>query len=268
MVTGNPDSLIDPIANLFFNPALLFGGMIGLFFVFILIWIISTIGEVSLIKGVSDFDSGLSSSLGEMLSAGVKLLVRIIAIDTVIFFPLFLILLFQLLAIGGGMIGGFAFLAQPGNNPDELLPIAAVVGLILLFLTILAIPVTILTILFRLLAFRSAILEDLPTRPSIRRAWALIRAKPGEIIIIALLLYAVSYAVGMITSMLVLPFSFGGIFLFLGPVSPGQPPSFPNLDGFLTLMTLASVVAILPNLVYRVFYSAVWTLAYKAWQGD
>ncbi len=111
-------------------------------------------------------------------------------------------------------------------------------------------------------------LEDLRTRPSIHRAWELIRTKIGEIIIIALLLYAISYAVGMLTSLLVLPFSFGGMFFILGPITQGSPPQLGDLDGFLALITLASVIGILPNLIYRVFSSAVWTMTYRRWQQD
>jgi hypothetical protein len=268
---SSPAEVLEPIATFLTGPDVLATSTlitVCIFFTFILIWIISTIGEVSLIRGVADFAEERPRSFGDLLSTGVRLLVRIIAIDTVIFLPLFLILLLQLLILGGGMIAGILLLNQPGNNPDDLLPIGAAVGLVLLLLTILLVPVTILSILFRVVAFRCAVLEDLRTRPSIRRAWALIRAKIGEIIIIALLLYAISYAVGMLTSLLVLPFSFGGMFFILGPITQGSPPQLGDLDGFLALITLASVIGILPNLIYRVFSSAVWTMTYRCWQQD
>ncbi len=269
---GNPTSFVEPIAEFFINPnlPLVLGGTIGVFFLFIGIWLLTTIGEVSLIRGVADFDDDQPRSLGDLFSVGIKLLARIIAIDTVIFLPLFLILLVQLLTIGGGMIAAIQFIARPGNAPDDLLPIGVIVGLVLLFLTLLSIPVTILTFMLRLIAFRSAVLEDLPTRPSIRRGWTLIRAKLGEIIIVALLLYAVSYAVGMITSLLVLPFSLGGVFTMFQSFTftPGQLPQVPNFDGFITLITIASIIGIFPNLIYRVFSSAVWTLSYREWQKE
>jgi hypothetical protein len=229
---------------------------------------VTTIGVAAIIRGVAEYDVGQSRSLGVLLSAGDKLLARIIAFDTIFFLPLFLILLIQLLTVGGGLFASIQFLSQPGSAPDDLLPIGVIIGLVLLFLTILSVPVTILTMLFRLVAFRSAVLEDLPTRPSIRRAWALIRAKLGQIIVVALLLYAVSYVVGMITSILVLPFSFGGMFVMLQSFTPGQPPELANFDGFVTLITLASVVGILPNLIYRVFSSVVWTMTYREWQRE
>lgn len=265
---ADPDQVFQPIADFFINPdlTLVFGGTIGIFFGFILIWLLTTLGEISLIRGVADFDDGQPRSLGQLLATGTRLLIRIIAIDTVIFLPLFLILLIQLLTIGGGLIGGTQFLTRPGSTLDDLVPIVLIVGLILLFLSILAVPVLILTMMLRLLAFRSAILEDLPTRPSIRRAWGLVRAHLGQIVIIAVLLYAVSYIFGMITSILVMPLSFGGMFMMFRSFTPGQLPQLSNFDGFLTLITLASLVGILPNLVYRVFSSAVWTLAYREWQ--
>lgn len=266
--TADPGDAISPLADFFINPnlPLIFGSTIGIFFVFVLIWILATLGEISLIRGVADYDDGRSRSLGELLSEGTKLLVRIIAIDTVIFLPLFLILLLQLLIAAGGLIGGILFLSQPGSTPDDFLPAAVIIGLILLFLTVLLIPVIVLTMMFRVVAFRSAILEDLRTRPSIRRAWTLIQAKLSHIIIVALLLYAISYAIGIVTSLLITPISFGGMFIMLRAMAAGQPPQAAELDGFLTLISLASVVGILPNLIYRVYSSAVWTLVYRQWQ--
>jgi hypothetical protein len=94
----------------------------------------------------------------------------------------------------------------------------------------------------------------------------LIQAKLSHIIIVALLLYAISYAIGIVTSLLITPISFGGMFIMLRAMAAGQPPQAAELDGFLTLISLASVVGILPNLIYRVYSSAVWTLVYRQWQ--
>jgi hypothetical protein len=262
----NPDEFFGPIADSLFDPALLIVGTVGLFFLFLLIWMISTVGEAALIRGVADFDEGQTPSLGNLLSAGVRLLGRIIAIDTVIFLPIFLIVLLQMVLLGGGMIGGILLLTRPGSDPADLLPLGVIVGLALLILTVLLFPITIVTLLLRLIAFRSAVLEDLPTRPSIRRAWTIIRGRAAEIIVIFLLLYAAGYAVGMVISIPIIPFAFGGIFLFMAPVMQGQLPQPESLNSFLSLITLASILSILPNIVYRVFYSAVWTMAYREWQ--
>lgn len=268
MNAADPEAFFLTLADVVQSPAVLIGGTLILFLVFTIIWVISTIGEAALIRAVADYEEGRSRSLGEMISAGTGLLARFIAIDTVVFFPLFLILLIQLLLIGGGVIGAVLLLLQPGANPADLIPIGLGIGLIVIFLAVLSIPVMILTLLFRLVAFRSAVLEDLPTRPSIRRAWELIRAKVGEIIVVFLLLYGVSYAVGIITSLLIAPFSIGGSLLFITPLMQGQLPQQGSVDAFLLLLAVVSLISIFPNLLYRVFYSAVWTLVYRAWQHE
>jgi hypothetical protein len=264
----DPEEFLMPILDIVLNPVILLGGTVVLFVVFILVWMVSTIGEAALIRAVADYEAGQSHSLREMVSAGTGLLARIIAIDTVIFFPLFLILLIQLLTIGGGMIAGTLFLVKPGADAGDLVPVGVIVGLVLLFLTFLSIPVTILSLLFRLVAFRSAVLEDLPTRPSIRRAWELIRAKIGQIIVIFLLLYAVSYALSMVTSLLITPVAIGGSLFFIAPLMEGQLPTQSNIDAFILLTAVISLISIIPGLLYRVFSSAVWTLTYRQWQLD
>jgi hypothetical protein len=261
-----PDDLFQPILDVILNPTVVIAAILGLFFVFALVWIISTIGETALIKSVSDYRDGRSHAFGEMLSYGVRLLARIIAIDTVLFLPLFLIVLFMLLAVGGGLIGSISTLTQPGATPDDLGSIGLVVGLVVMLLIILAVPVTLVTMLFRTVAIRSAIIEDLPTRPSIRRAWALIRSKIGQIIILVLLLYAVSYAIGMVTSVIIMPVGMGGSFIFTSSFSSGQLLSQGVIDAFLILVGLFSLISLIPNMFYRIFASAVWTLAYREWQ--
>lgn len=261
-----PEDFFQPILDVILNPTVVIAAILGFFFIFALVWIISTIGETALVKSVADYRDGRTRTFGEMLSYGVKLLVRIIAIDTVLFLPLFLIALLVLLAIGGGLIGGISALTKPGVNPDDLGSIGLLVGAIVMLLFILSIPITILTLLFRTVAIRSAILEDLPTRPSIRRAWELIRGKIGQIIIVALLLYAVSYAVGMLTSVIIMPIGMGGSFIFTSSFSRGQLLSQGTIDAFLILISLFSLISLIPNMFYRIFSSAVWTLAYREWQ--
>jgi hypothetical protein len=81
-----------------------------------------------------------------------------------------------------------------------------------------------------------------------------------------LLLYAVSYAVGLVTSLLVTPIAIVGSFLFINPVMRGQFPQEGTLDIFVWMITVLSVIGLLPGLVYRVFSSTVWTLSYRQWQ--
>lgn len=263
--SADPDRFFLELADTFLDPTFAIAAVLVLFLVFAIIWIITTIGEAALIRSVADYADGRTYTFAQMLSIGTKLLVRIIAIDTVIFFPLFLILLVILLTVGAGLIGGILQLAQGGSDPGDLGPIFLLVALFVMFLIALAVPVTILSLMFRVVAFRSAVLEDLTTRPSIRRAWELIRAKIGQIIVVFLLLYAVSYAIGMVTSILVMPIGFGSSFIFTNAMTQNQLPSQSMIDTFLVLMTVVSLIGLIPNMFYRIFYSAVWTMTYREW---
>jgi hypothetical protein len=247
-------------------PGPLIGGTIVLCVVFVLIWLVSTVGEAALIRAVADFQDGQPRTVGQALSAGVALLGRFIALDTIIFFPLFLILLIQLLVLGGGLIAAILLLTQPGSRPDDLVPVGLIVALIVLPLGVISLPVTILSFIFRLFAFRSAALDNLPAKASMRRAWGVMQARLGEIVIVGLLLYALSYAVGMVTSLVTVPIVFSGLLFFAIPSANGQLPSAGNIDAYLWTLTLASLIGLVPGLLYYVFSSAVWTLAYREWR--
>jgi hypothetical protein len=265
---ANPQQVLDPIFEFIYQPGVLIGGMVAIFVIFTVVWMASTIGEAALIWAVAGYDDGRSHSLREMLSTGTGLLARFIAIDTVIFLPLFLIFLVQLLIVGGGLIAAIIYLIQPGAVLENLIPVAVIAGLAVVVLLALAVPVAIVTFLIRLIAFRSAALEDLPTRPSIRRAWQVIRRKIWDIIVVFLLLYAVNYGIGILTSFLVAPFSIGGFIFFAGPIMQGQLPPEARINAFSLLIALVSLINVIPTLFYRVFYSAVWTLAYREWQRE
>jgi hypothetical protein len=173
-----------------------------------------------------------------------------------------------MLVICGGMIGGILLLTRPGTIPGDLSPIIFLIGLILVVLSVLAVPVLILTSLFRLIAFRSAALEDLPTRPSIRRAGAVIKGNMSQMIVVFLLLYAVSYAMTFVISFLVTPFAIGGSVFFMSSFTRGQIPTQGDLDVFLLMMAVVSLISTVVGALYRVFYSAVWTLSYREWQNE
>jgi hypothetical protein len=267
-VPNDPFEMFEPVLDTFQNPAVVFGGAALSFLVFILVWLLATAGEAALIRSVADYDDGRPRSLRQALAGGTRLLVRFIAIDTVIFLPLFIIVLALLLLVGGSLIGGILILARPGSALNDLALPSTLVVLLIFLLTLLSIPVLIISFMIRLVAFRGAALEDLPARPSLRRAWTLLRARAGQIIIVFILLYAVGYVVGMVTSLLITPFAVGGSLIFLGPLARGEPPHEGMVDGFLLAMNFIWLISLLPNMFYRIFSSAVWTLTYREWQRE
>ncbi|MFZ0544950.1 MAG: hypothetical protein WAM60_05910 [Candidatus Promineifilaceae bacterium] len=265
--SATPDEFIEPILNTFLNPVVLIGGTVVFLLIFTIIWLLSAVVEGALIRAVADLDDGRSCSLREMLSAGIGLLGRFVAIDTILFFPLFLIFLILLLIIGGGLIGTVLQLARSGGTVTGGFGfVSAILTFFFMGLSALSVPVLLGTMFFRLFAFRSAALENLPTRPSIRRAWEIIKGNLGEIVVVFLLLYIVNYGVGMLASVIVLPFSFGGSFLFMGSVVRGQLPQQGTVNLFLLGISLVTLLVMIPTLIYRLYYSAVWTLAYREWQ--
>jgi hypothetical protein len=159
------------------------GWLVGFTAVLLLIWLITTLSEAGLILIVGRAEQGQPPlNLPDLFRATWGLLIRFVAIDTIIFFPLFLLVIMAEFAILGAMAGLlYNLLSTPSaavslNAPALFLPLAFA---ILCFVTLLcaALPLTLLTLLWRLLAFRVAAIADLRTKPSIGLAWRMLKGE-------------------------------------------------------------------------------------------
>ncbi len=263
MVTGGLEGWA--IVEALLEPYLLFGSALALFLWGIIAWLASAIADGALITGVAQLDQGEEISLGQLFSAGYRLLGRFVAIDTILFLPLFLLLL-TLMIIGAG---GFAGLVVAATHPDvavaDLLLVSGIAGAVALPFFCLLIPIALGIAALRLLAFRSAALENLGPWASIRRAWGVLRAKLLPFTGLAILLWALRYLVG-------LPFRFLGLILLgLGVAMPVMAaldlagPSPGSRTGLMVASLLVALVAGLVKAVLKAFVSGAWTLSYRQW---
>lgn len=206
--------------------------VVGLTAVLLVVWFVTTLAETGLILiiGRAQTDQPPLSPLA-LLRQMRRLLLRLIAIDTLLFFPLFVVLLTAELIV----LGGMAYILFSGTF--DLQAIAGPLALSLLCtvsLLCLAVPIGMLTLLFRIVAFRVAAIDDRPTKGSIRHAWQLLKQQWLNFLLVGLVLIIIRLLADGVLSMLHAPF-----------------PAW--LGALLTLPFMA---------VLHAFYSAVWTIAY------
>lgn len=209
--------------------------VVGLTAVLLLVWIITTLAEAGLILIVSRAQTNQPPLGVRALFTDMRhLLWRLIAIDTILFFPLFAVLLtaeLMVLAVLASILFGGTF---------DLQAVAGQLALgMLCFLSLLclAAPVGLVTVLFRLVAFRVAAVENLPTRPSIRRAWQLLKQKWLTFFLIGLVLIIIQLVGEGLAQLLSAP---------LAALAP-----------WLTALITLPVTAVL-----TAFDSTAWTVAY------
>ncbi|MCI0394504.1 MAG: hypothetical protein L0332_19840 [Chloroflexi bacterium] len=248
------------------RPGLLIAVVVVFFLVFLALWLISAIAEGGLIRAVAGLQKGQVMTAGQAWSAGLGLLGRFVAIDTILFLPLFLIALFLMLAALGGLVGLAIAGSRPGSTPDNFFSIMGLTGAVVAPLLCLLLPVGLLTVLFRLLAFRGAALQELGTRASIRYAWQLLRANLADIIILAVLLWAVTQLAGtLIALVLLFPLASLDMLPLFMLLLQGQLPG-PQLGvGIAVIGMVVVLLTAVPVAVIHTYQSAAWTLAYQSW---
>lgn len=243
---------------------LLVGLATGAFLLFVLLWLLALWAEGSLIWAVGSPGAGQSVRAGEALRAGWRLLFPFVALDTLLFFPLFLLLLVAMVVISVILVGLIWQIGGGGQIDSALGSGVLAAGICLLPLLCLMLPVTAVTYLLRTLALRVVALEGRGARAGVRRAWALLRHFPGSVLIMAMLLGGVGYAVSLLLGLLVLPVQ--GVVLapgLLAWLAGGEPPG-----GALALpLLLGGLVALMEISVragVHAFSSTGWTVTYRA----
>lgn len=243
------------------QPLPIVGGLLLFMVWFLLIWVVMTIGEGGMIHAAAASHHGRSARFRESLAAGWRLLVPFVAIDTVVFFPLFVLLLVIMLIGAAALFISIIWGVQSGEVTAFILPLI-IGGGIALLLSFLLLPATLLTMTFRSLAFRAAALHNLGVRESIQHTWQLIREKTGPVVVITALIFGLSYLFGMVSAIVIIPLS-----LLEGMPNFNAITSAPGPDVFFSPLT---VIAILLNgiatygsqVLATVVTSTFWTVGY------
>lgn len=212
--------------------------------ILIVAWIVGTIGQGALIAAV-DFETDRPFEPKTHWQSGRQALWRLVLIDAALFFPVFLILLTVLMGINGGLY----ILIRDLSGDAQVDSAGQLTALFLCLIPLLCLtfPLSLVTVVYRVLAYRFAVIEGTLTRPSIRLAHREIRSRGGHWLFIFLFTMI-----------------FWGVF---GGISRlGTTLSFLPVSG--TLEILADVLISLWQLgVASLKYltiSAFWTLAFKA----
>jgi hypothetical protein len=222
---------------------------------FLLLWTVGTIAEGGLIAAANPARQAGALARGEAWDAGRRYLWRLLAIDTLVFLPLFLLILAVAILLLLSVTAA-ALLAARNASFERLMLLLGGTGMLcILPLTVLTIPVALLSNLLRVLAFRAAIVDEDGARESVRRAWRMLRTQPGSVLLMAVLLWVFVSAVGALLALVVLPFE-------LAPPVRTSLPSLFGAGGVWLIFLLASLVDLVPRAVAFNFSTVTWTTAY------
>lgn len=236
----------------------------GLLFILGL-WLAGVLADGALIHAVNRLEAQQPASLPSALSASAKLLGRFVAVDTLIFLPPALLLAAAGLVGTGGLLALAYVVSQPGASQTSVVAILGLSGGLTGLLLCAIVPVGVFVYVLRLLAFRAVVLEGLPARASVARAWGLLRSQLGPIVVLFLLLWGVRYIIGLPASVATSTTTVIGLLAGIEPAADGILAGLANGGVLVPLTLLVLGVMGLVNAAVYAFVSAAWTVGYLAW---
>lgn len=215
-------------------------------------WLVWATAQGAIISAVHDAAAGRPVAWRQALNGGTALLGRFIAIDAIVFFPLFLLLLLLML-FATGLILAFTWqMMQTGSMETAVIWTAA--GLIcLLPLSCLLLPLGMLTSTFRTLAFRETAVHPQKVRATIHRTWQVVKQQWGAILVV----WALLWGMQMLLNLLL-----GGLSLPLGGVT-AVAPALGRWLGW-----LAGVGTAVPLTIWYTYTAVLWTVFYQELQSS
>lgn len=229
-------------------------GLLLAFGQFVLVWLAALMAEAGLISSVYHHTTQ-PATLRQSIRWGWQRLGHFLAVDLLVFFPWFVIALVLLLVL----LVLSLVLASFATNDVSAGTVLATTGLGLVCLIGLAgllLPVGLVSLWYRLLAFRELILHNLSPRTAVRQTWQRIRTNLGDIVVLIIMLW-------------------GGQTLVLGVLNFISSPLLTWLTSFTTsdrmalqamawlAVAAATLLVWLLRGIITAFVAVAWTLAYQ-----
>jgi hypothetical protein len=199
---------------------------------------LGTIGRIGLIKGSYEAEMGAESLVfGEMFSASMPYFWRVFGLSFLIGLA-FLVLLIPFVLIGV-LTAGVGFLC--------LLPLICIL-----------IPISWAVGVIIEQSNRAIVLENLGMFDGLKRGWEISRSNIGPLIVMALILFGITFVLGIIIALPIFIVVFPTIFAF----AVGEGQSFTPLYIAVACVCLYAPVSWLLNGVLTTYTQSAWTLTY------
>ena len=221
-----------------------------------IIWIItiflSTIGKIGLIRGTSQVDDGVEGLIfGQLFSESTPYFWRMLGLSLLVGVPVVVVI--AILAAG---LVVFAISASGGSDASTVGILAMLPILIGCFC--LLIPVMFVIGMIARQAENAIVLEGMSVLPAISRGWDVFRKNLGPIIIMAIILAVISFAVGFIIAIPIFIVVLPAVIAF----AVGEAQNWTPLAIAGVCICLYIPISLLLNGIAIAYTESAWTLTY------
>ena len=252
------------------RPGLLAAG-IGTFVLFLFVlglvlYVIGLIARGGLIKGVQLIEAEGKTSFKPAWSAGVAKFWSMLGLTLLLFLPFIIIGIIALIVIVTSGVALFAPMMGGGQMPqNNMIAGGIVVAVLVLMAGCAALVYGLVALGLQTIGERAILLDNLPVIDALRKAWALLKAQLGNIIVLALIVFLIDLAVSVVTGLVVAALFIPTAITMLGTAQTIQTSTLVlGGIGFIAAVLISAVI----GSVFTAFNSAVWTLAYQQFTGS
>lgn len=206
------------------------------------VFVLSVIGRGGLIGGIRLADDSGRVTFSEAWSAGTRYFWRLLLLSLILTLATILVGSFGALA---GLLGAFTL----GIALICLLPI-------LCLLIIALIPLSI----WAHFAQFAVVIDDLSVMDAFRKAWEVIKANIGPIIVLGIILIAIGFVAGLVLAGPFIALVIPSIIAFA--VNPENPNVLVLVGSGLALLCYLPIAIVLGSIL-QTWTTSVWTLAYR-----
>lgn len=207
---------------------------------------------ISMVNAIAD---GKPQTVNDGLQAGGQKIVPLIALRFLLALPLWIIAFVLSGSLAVALISAARNTDGFGSTSSLLSGgLAGAVGL--------GVAITLVGIALAAIgvgAERAIVLEDAPVVEAFKRGWNLLTVHLGDFIVIGLLMIVIGLAVGILIGCAVSVVAVPAAISQLGPNG--------SVTGFGTTVIVTTLLGVVIGVITQVLFSAVWTLAYRQWQG-
>jgi hypothetical protein len=234
---------------------LLLRGLLLAFGQFVLVWLIALIAEAGIIGTVTVGEtSDLPLTLGRAVRHGRQWLGRFLTIDLLVFFPWFLVALLMLLVVLMLAVALASFATSEPSAGTVLgtigLGLTCLVGLVGLLL-----PMGLVSLWFRLLTFREALVHGVTGRTALHQTWQRIRQNFGDIFMLIVMFWGGQTLVLGLLNLVTSP-----LLTWLTPLTNSDTIAL-QATSWLALLLVTLLVWVVRGGI-TTFVAIAWTVAY------
>jgi hypothetical protein len=251
--------------NWMLRPGVMAAGLGALIaFVFVLglaFYVIGLIARGGLIKGVQLIEAEGKTAFKPAWSAGVAKFWSLLGLTLLLFLPFIVIGVIALITLVTSGVAMFAPMMGGNAMPQNgIIAGGIVIALLVLTIGCAATVYGLIALGLQTLGERAILLDNLSVMDALRKAWALLKAQLGNIILLALIVFLIDLAVSLVTGLILAVLFIPTAVTMMGAAQTIQTSTLVlGGIGFIAAVLVSAVI----GSVFTAFNSAVWTLAYQ-----